>query len=83
MKEVSVKCLLELFPHPHTSLNVRLEDYLLDVRLDLSAVAGGPLTGQECQRAMARRFKLSVRHGWRLCVVVVTLRRGKSNEVEV
>jgi hypothetical protein len=30
--------------------------------LDLSPVSGGTLSGQESQRAMARRLKLSVRH---------------------
>lgn len=30
--------------------------------LDLSSVAGRSLAGQECQRAVARRLKLSVRH---------------------
>lgn len=34
--------------------------WLRNVPLDLSSVTGGTLSGQECQRAMARRFKLAV-----------------------
>ena len=35
---------------------------VLRERLDLASMTGCPLTGQEGQRAMARRFELSVRH---------------------
>jgi hypothetical protein len=35
----------------------------LIVPLDLSSVTGSTLARQECQRAVARRFVLSVRHG--------------------
>ena len=35
---------------------------VLGERLDLASMTGCPLTGQEGQRAMARRFELSVRH---------------------
>src|SRR3954466_3960531 len=34
-----------------------------NVPLDLAPVPGGPLTGQECQRAMARSLEFPVRHG--------------------
>ena len=45
--------------------------------LDFSAVTGCPLTGQEGQRAMARRFELSVRHSEaELEVVNVDARRA-------